>query len=251
MRPSGRALDAMRAVSFEPGFAKHAEGSCLVRFGDTHVLCTATVEDRVPPWLKNGGKGWVTAEYGMLPRSTGERSQREAARGKQSGRTQEIQRLIGRSLRAVTDLVRLGERQITIDCDVLQADGGTRTASVTGAWIALRQALQWMYEREMINNIPLKDQVTAVSCGLYRGMGVLDLDYAEDSEAETDANFVLTGKGGIVEIQATAETDPMTAEQYEGLMVLARKGCGELAVLQQKALGLAPAAAPAAAAPGA
>ncbi len=241
MRPSGRALDVMRAVSFEPGFAKHAEGSCLVRFGDTHVLCTATVEDRVPPWLKNGGKGWVTAEYGMLPRSTGERSQREAARGKQSGRTQEIQRLIGRSLRAVTDLVRLGERQITIDCDVIQADGGTRTASVTGAWIALRQALQWMYEREMINNIPLKDQVTAVSCGIYRGMSVLDLDYAEDSEAETDANFVLTGKGGIVEIQATAETDPMTPEQYDSLMVLARKGCAELTLLQQKALGLAPA----------
>ncbi len=238
MRPSGRAADVMRAVSFETGFTKHAEGSCLVRFGDTHVLCTATVEDRVPPWLKNGGKGWVTAEYGMLPRSTGERVQREAARGKQSGRTQEIQRLIGRSLRAVTDLVKLGERQITIDCDVLQADGGTRTAAITGGWVALRQALQWMYDRDMITNIPLKDQVTAISCGLYRGAAVLDLDYAEDSEAETDANFVLTGKGGIVEIQATAEQDSMSLDQFEALMGLARQGCETLAGLQQKALGL-------------
>ncbi len=238
MRPSGRAADAMRAVSFETGFAKHAEGSCLVRFGDTHVLCTATVEDRVPPWLKGGGKGWITAEYGMLPRSTNERTMREAARGKQSGRTQEIQRLIGRSLRAVTDLVRLGERQITLDCDVIQADGGTRTAAISGSWIALRQALQWMYDREMMNAIPLKDQVAAVSCGLYRGHPVLDLDYAEDSEAETDANFVLTGKGGIVEVQATAETDPMTHEQYEALMALARKGVEELTALQKQALGL-------------
>ncbi len=238
MRPSGRATDAMRAVSFEPGYAKHAEGSCLVRFGDTHVLCTASVEDRVPPWMKNSGKGWVTAEYGMLPRATHDRMIREAAKGKQSGRTQEIQRLIGRSLRAVTDLVKLGENQITIDCDVIQADGGTRTAAITGSWVAMRQALQWMYDREMLNNIPLKDQVAAISCGLFRGQAVLDLDYAEDSEAETDANFVITGQGGLVEVQATAEQDAMSGEQFDQLMVLARKGCTDLAAMQLKALGL-------------
>ncbi len=239
MRPSGRAADALRTVTFEPGYTKHAEGSCLVRFGDTHVLCNATVEDRVPPWLKGGGRGWVTAEYGMLPRSTNERTQREAARGKQTGRTQEIQRLIGRSLRAVTDLVKLGERQITVDCDVIQADGGTRTAAITGSWIALRLALQWMYDRDMLTNIPLTDQVAAVSCGLYRGHPVLDLDYAEDSEAETDANFVLTGTGGIVEIQATAETEPMTGDQFTALMGLAQTGIAELTALQKSALGLA------------
>ncbi len=238
MRPSGRAVDSLRAVSFDLKAVKHAEGSCLVRFGDTHVLCTASVGDRVPPWLKGGGKGWVTAEYGMLPRSTHTRTDREAARGKQSGRTQEIQRLIGRSLRAVTDLVKLGERQITVDCDVIQADGGTRTAAITGAWIALRQALQWMYDREMITNIPLKDQVAAISCGLYRGTPVLDLDYAEDSEAETDANFVLTGQGGLVEVQATAETDPMSPDQFSALMELAKTGCATLARMQQEVLGL-------------
>jgi len=238
MRPSNRAADALRPVSLEPGFSKNAEGSCFVRFGDTHVLCTATVEDRVPPFLKGHGKGWVTAEYGMLPRSTNERMQREAARGKQSGRTQEIQRLIGRSLRSVLDLKRLGERQITVDCDVIQADGGTRTASITGAWVALRQALQWMYDREMLTGIPLTDQVAAVSCGIYRGEPVLDLDYAEDSEADTDGNFVLTGEGKIVEIQCTAEQHPFTDAEFTTLVMLARKGIEELTAAQKAALKL-------------
>ena len=201
MRPSGRKIDQMRKVSFERSFSKHAEGSCLVRFGDTHVLCTASLEEKVPAWLRNGGKGWITAEYGMLPRATGERMRREAATGKQSGRTQEIQRLIGRSLRAVVDLPALGERQISIDCDVIQADGGTRTASITGAWIALHACLKWMEARNMVKlEKVLKDHVAAISCGIFANQPVIDLDYLEDSAAETDANFVMTGSGGLVEI---------------------------------------------------
>src|SRR5437867_297508 len=227
MRPSGRTPEAMRAVILEPGVAKYAEGSCLARFGDTHVLCMATVEERVPPFLRNTGRGWVTAEYGMLPRSTHTRTDREAARGRQSGRTQEIQRLIGRSLRAVTDLAALGEKQVIIDCDVLQADGGTRTASITGAWVALHDALAWMAARSMIKTSALRDHVAAVSCGLYGGEAILDLDYAEDSEADADANFVMTGSGGIVEVQGTAETEPFSQEQFDRLMALARQGIAE------------------------
>ncbi len=223
----------MRAVVIERGFAKHAEGSCLIRFGDTHVLCTASLEERVPPWLRGGGKGWVTAEYGMLPRSTGERMRRESSTGKQSGRTLEIQRLIGRSLRAVVDLTALGERQITVDCDVIQADGGTRTASITGGWIALKDCIDWMTARSMVSDAVLKDQVAAISCGIYEGNAVLDLDYAEDSEAETDANFVMTGKGGIVEIQGTAEGEPFTEDQFGELMTLANKGIRQLVDMQK------------------
>ncbi|MFD0916935.1 ribonuclease PH [Pseudahrensia aquimaris] len=232
MRPSKRAPDEMRAVSIERGFSKHAEGSCLIKFGDTHVLCTASLEERVPPWLRGAGKGWVTAEYGMLPRSTGSRMRREASSGKQSGRTQEIQRLIGRSLRAVVDMEALGERQISLDCDVIQADGGTRTASITGAYIALKECLDWMQARSMVGGNVLKDNVAAISCGIYEGTPVLDLDYDEDSEAETDANFVMTGSGGIVEIQGTAEADPFTEEQFSELMRLAKKGIKELVDLQ-------------------
>jgi ribonuclease PH len=232
MRPSKRAIDALRPISLERGVSRHAEGSCLVRFGETHVLCTATAGESVPPWLKGSGKGWVTAEYGMLPRATNERMRREAAVGKQSGRTQEIQRLIGRSLRAVTDLTVLGEKQIVVDCDVLQADGGTRTASITGAWIALYDAIQWMKARNMVKGNALRDRVAAVSCGLYGGVAVLDLDYAEDSEADADANFVMTGKGGIVEVQGTAETEPFSQEQFDQLMLLARQGIAELVALQ-------------------
>jgi ribonuclease PH len=232
MRPSKRAPDALRPISLERGVSRHAEGSCLVRFGETHVLCIATAGESVPPWLKGSGKGWVTAEYGMLPRATNERMRREAAVGKQSGRTQEIQRLIGRSLRAVTDLTALGEKQIVVDCDVLQADGGTRTASITGAWIALYDAIQWMKARNMIKTNALRDHVAAVSCGLYAGVPVLDLDYAEDSEADADANFVMTGKGGIVEVQGTAETEPFSQEQFDQLMLLARQGIAELVALQ-------------------
>jgi ribonuclease PH len=213
--------------------SRHAEGSCLVRFGETHVLCTATAGESVPPWLKGSGKGWVTAEYGMLPRATNQRTRREAASGKQSGRTQEIQRLIGRSLRAVTDLKGLGEKQIIVDCDVLQADGGTRTASITGAWVALHDALAWMAARNMTKDGVLRDHVAAVSCGLYGGEAVLDLDYAEDSEADADANFVMTGAGGIVEVQGTAETDPFSQEQFDALMLLARQGIAELVDLQK------------------
>lgn len=235
-RPSGRATDALREVVLEPGFAKHAEGSCLVRFGDTHVLCTATVEERVPPWLKGGGKGWVTAEYGMLPRSTHTRTDREAARGKQSGRTQEIQRLIGRSLRAVTDLAALGERQIRIDCDVLQADGGTRTAAITGSWVALHQAMATLKKFGAVKSDPLVDRVAAISCGIYKGVPVLDLDYAEDSDCDADANFVLTASGGLVEIQATAEGDPFEEAAFLELLRLARKGTDELAALQLAAV---------------
>jgi ribonuclease PH len=233
MRPSKRAPDALRPISLERGVSRHAEGSCLVRFGETQVLCTATAGESVPPWLKGSGKGWVTAEYGMLPRATSERTRREAALGKQSGRTQEIQRLIGRSLRAVTDLTALGEKQIVVDCDVLQADGGTRTASITGAWIALYDAIQWMKARNMIKTNALRDHVAAVSCGLYSGVPVLDLDYAEDSEADADANFVMTGKGGIVEVQGTAETEPFSQEQFDQLMLLARQGIAELVALQK------------------
>ncbi len=237
MRPSGRAVDQLREVTLEPGFSKYAEGSCLIRFGDTHVLCAASLDDRVPPFLRNSGQGWVTAEYGMLPRSTHSRTGREAARGKQSGRTQEIQRLIGRSLRAVTDLKAMGERQIRLDCDVLQADGGTRTASITGAWVALHIALSGMLKEGLIEKMPLTDHVAAVSCGLYQDTAVLDLDYAEDSNAQADANFVLTGNGGIVEIQGTAEEDPFSREQFNSLMALAEKGIGELTILQKQAIG--------------
>ena len=237
MRPSGRKTDQMRAVSFERGFSKHAEGSCLVKFGDSHVLCTASLEERVPPWLRNAGKGWVTAEYGMLPRATGERMRREASAGKQGGRTQEIQRLIGRSLRAVVDLEALGERQISVDCDVIQADGGTRTASITGAWIALYDCLKWMEQRSMVKaDKVLKDHVAAISCGIFAGQSVIDLDYLEDSAAETDANFVMTGKGGIVEIQGTAEGEPFSQDQFLTLLELARNGIGELVTMQKAAI---------------
>jgi len=237
MRPSKRAPDAMRIVSLEPGVAKHAEGSCLVKFGDTHVLVTASLQETAPPFLKGSGKGWVTAEYGMLPRATHERMRREAAQGKQSGRTLEIQRLIGRSLRAVVDLAALGERQIVLDCDVIQADGGTRTASVTGGFVALHQCIGFMKKTGMISKPAIKDHVAAISCGIWQGTPVLDLDYAEDSTAETDANFVLTGTGGLVEIQGTAEGAPFTDEQLGALLKLARKGIGELVELQKKVLG--------------
>src|ERR1700733_5476675 len=236
MRHSNRSPDALRAVSLTPGFARHAEGSCLVKFGDTHVLVTASLEEKAPPFLKGTGKGWVTAEYGMLPRSTHDRMRREAASGKQSGRTQEIQRLIGRSMRAICDLSLLGERQITIDCDVLQADGGTRTASITGGYVALAQCVKFMEKTGLVKNPILKDQVAAISCGIVKGEAVLDLDYDEDSTAETDANFVLTGGGGLVEIQATAEGAPFTEEQLTQLLRLARKGIGELVELQKQAL---------------
>jgi ribonuclease PH len=238
MRPSGRAPEAMRAVSLEPGAAKYAEGSCLARFGDTHVLCAATVEERVPPFLRNTGRGWVTAEYGMLPRSTHTRTDREASRGRQSGRTQEIQRLIGRSLRAVTDLTAMGERQVRIDCDVLQADGGTRTAAITGSYVALHQALGKLVTAGLLPKLPLQDSVAAISCGVFEGTAVLDLDYAEDSNAMTDANFVLTGNGGIVEIQATAEAAPFDEAIFAKMLVLARQGVGELTTRQRAALGL-------------
>ena len=238
MRPSGRAPDQLRPVSLEPGFSRHAEGSCLVKFGDTHVLCTASVDEKVPPWMRNSGKGWVTAEYGMLPRSTHTRTDREAARGKQSGRTQEIQRLIGRSLRAVVNLQAMGERQINIDCDVLQADGGTRTASITGAWVALHFAYERLIKDGKLAANPLSGTVAAVSCGLWQGTPVLDLDYPEDSKADADANFVLTGTGGIVEIQGTAEQDPFSEAQFLDLLKLAKKGIGELTKLQRAAVGL-------------
>jgi ribonuclease PH len=237
MRESGRPNDAMRTVSLETGVAKHAEGSCLVKFGHTHVLVTASLEETAPPFLRGSGKGWVTAEYGMLPRSTHERMRREAAQGKQSGRTQEIQRLVGRSLRAVTDLSALGERQIVLDCDVLQADGGTRTASITGGYVALAQCIKFMTKTGMVTKPALKDQVAAVSCGIVKGRPLLDLDYSEDSTAETDANFVLTGAGGLVEIQGTAEGAPFSEEELGHLLRLARKGIGELVAAQKNALG--------------
>jgi len=236
MRPSNRAPDQMRAVSLTPGFSRHAEGSCLVKFGDTHVLVTASLEEKAPPFLKGTGKGWVTAEYGMLPRSTHDRMRREAAAGKQSGRTQEIQRLVGRSLRAVCDLQALGERQITLDCDVLQADGGTRTAAITGGYVALAQCIAFMSKTGLVTKPILKDHVAAVSCGISKGVPVLDLDYDEDSVAETDANFVILGGGGLVEIQGTAEGAPFSEEEFLALLKLARKGTGELVALQKAAL---------------
>ena len=236
MRPSKRAADEMRRITLEAGVARHAEGSCLARFGHTHVLVTASLQEQVPSFLKGSGKGWVTAEYGMLPRSTHERMRREAAQGRQSGRTLEIQRLVGRSLRAVTDLTALAERQIVIDCDVLQADGGTRTASVTGGFVALSQCIRFMTQTGMLTRPALKDQVAAVSCGVWQGMPVLDLDYDEDSTAETDANFVITGSGGLVEVQATAEGVPFSQEALDELLRLARKGVAELMELQKRAL---------------
>jgi ribonuclease PH len=237
MRPSRRQVDELRAVSLERSVVKYAEGSCFVKFGDTHVLVTASLEERLPPWLKGQGRGWVTAEYGMLPRATSERTRREASAGKQGGRTVEIQRLIGRSLRSVTDLQALGERQITIDCDVIQADGGTRTASITGAWVALSDCLTWMKARDMLRADVLRDHIAAVSCGVYNSTAVLDLDYAEDSEADTDANFVMTGSGNIVEIQATAEKTPFSEDQFQVLLALARKGIEKLVSLQKMAVG--------------
>jgi ribonuclease PH len=237
MRPSGRASDQMRAVILEPDAARHAEGSCLVCFGDTRVLCTATVEERVPPFLRNTGKGWVTAEYGMLPRSTNTRMAREATRGRQSGRTHEIQRLIGRSLRAVTRLDGLGERQIVIDCDVLEADGGTRTASITGAYVALHRSLARLVETGALPALPLREPVAAVSCGIVGGVPVLDLDYAEDSTAEADGNFVQTGSGGIVEVQITAETQPISSVQFDAMRALAAYGISALIGRQREVLG--------------
>jgi ribonuclease PH len=237
MRPSGRSPDQLRPITLDPGFSRYAEGSCLVKFGETHVLCTASVDEKVPPFLRNSGRGWVTAEYGMLPRSTHTRTDREAARGKQSGRTQEIQRLIGRALRAVVDLPAMGERQINIDCDVLQADGGTRTASITGAWVALHFAFERLIRDGKLATNPITGQVAAVSCGLFEGTAVLDLDYPEDSTAQADANFVLTGDGGIVEVQGTAEEKPFSEPQFMELLNLAKKGVGELAHLQRLAIG--------------
>jgi ribonuclease PH len=237
MRPSKRAADQLRTVTLVPGVAKHAEGSCLVKFGDTHVLTTASLEETAPPFLRGSGRGWVTAEYGMLPRSTHERMRREAAQGKQSGRTQEIQRLVGRSLRAIVDLSALGERQIVIDCDVLQADGGTRTASITGGFVALHQCIAFMKKTGMVTKPAIKDHVAAISCGIWKQTPVLDLDYAEDSSAETDANFVMTGAGGLVEIQGTAEGAPFSDEEFGELLKLARKGINELVRLQKDAIG--------------
>ncbi len=237
MRPSGRAVDQMRDISVETGFTKHAEGSVLIKCGETHVLCTASLEDRVPPFLRNSGLGWVTAEYGMLPRATTSRNRREASSGKQSGRTQEIQRLIGRSLRACVDRVALGERQITVDCDVLQADGGTRCASITGGWIALRMAVQKLLDAGVIKTNPITGNVAAVSCGIYGGQPVLDLDYAEDSEAGTDANFVMMGSGGLIEVQGSAEGATFSRNELNTLLDLAEKGAAELVAAQNAAIG--------------
>jgi len=233
MRPSKRLPDELRRVSFDRAVSMHAEGSCLIKFGNTHVLCMASLEERVPPWLKGQGRGWVTAEYSMLPRATSERTRREVTTGHPSGRTQEIQRLIGRALRAVVDLKALGERQITVDCDVIQADGGTRTAAITGAWVALHDCLQWMQQRDMVKDGVIRDQVAAISCGIYKGQPVLDLDYNEDSNADADANFVMTGAGGLVEVQATAETVAFREEAFAELQALAKKGIGELLALQK------------------
>jgi ribonuclease PH len=238
MRPSGRAPDQLRDVSLEMGVSRYAEGSCLAKFGQTHVLCAATFEPTVPPWLKGQGKGWVTAEYGMLPRSTHTRSRREAASGKQSGRTQEIQRLIGRSLRAVIDLKALGERQIVLDCDVIQADGGTRTAAITGAWAALYVCCKYLVEEKVIPKNPILSRVAAISCGVYEGAPVLDLDYPEDSAAEVDSNFVIAEDGRLVEIQATGEGRAFAQEEFDALLTLARAGCGRLFEAQAKAVGL-------------
>ena len=237
MRPSGRTPDQMRIITIEPRFTKHAEGSCLISFGETRVLVTASIEERVPPFLRGKGEGWVTAEYGMLPRATNSRNSREAAKGKQSGRTQEIQRLIGRSLRAVVDMKLLGERQITLDCDVLQADGGTRTASISGAWVALRIAVDTLLEKKLLTVDPIKQQVAAISCGIYQGTPVLDLDYIEDSNAGADANFVLTQDGNIAEAQATAEGETYDEEALLRLLRLARIGCTEIFAAQRTATG--------------
>ena len=237
MRPSGRAPDQMRAISIEPGFSAHAEGSCLIAFGQTRVLVTASVEERLPPWLRGKGQGWVTAEYGMLPRATHTRGNREAAKGKQSGRTQEIQRLIGRSLRAVVDLAALGERQITLDCDVIQADGGTRTAAISGGWVALRLAVDKLMAEGKLDADPITAQVAAISCGIHEGTPVLDLDYIEDSNAHADANFVLIGDGKIAEVQATAEGATYDEEALLRLLRLARIGCGEIFAAQARATG--------------
>ncbi|AWN39437.1 ribonuclease PH [Methylobacterium durans] len=236
MRPSKRAADELRKVTLERAVARYAEGSCLVSFGETKVLCTASLEERGPPWLRGSGKGWVTAEYAMLPRATHERTRREVNSGKPSGRTQEIQRLIGRSLRAVTNLPAIGERQITIDCDVIQADGGTRTAAITGAWVALNDCFAWMQKRSIISVNPLRDHVAAVSCGIHQGVPVLDLEYAEDSTAETDANFVITGSGGLVEVQGTAEGKPFSEAEFLELLRLAKTGVGSLVALQKQVL---------------
>ncbi|WP_186417612.1 ribonuclease PH [Bosea sp. CS1GBMeth4] len=237
MRPSKRAADEMRKVTLERGVVRYAEGSCMVTFGETRVLCAATVEEKGPPWLRGTGKGWVTAEYSMLPRATHERTRREVTSGKPSGRTQEIQRLVGRSLRAVVDLTAIGERQIVVDCDVLQADGGTRTASITGAWVALHDALKWMEGRGLLKGAnPLKDHVAAVSCGIVAGNPVIDLDYVEDSGAQTDANFVITGAGGLVEVQGTAEGAPFSEEELMALLRLAKGGVGKLVALQKAAV---------------
>ncbi|MBP4051125.1 ribonuclease PH [Chromobacterium violaceum] len=238
MRPSQRSADAMRVVRLTRSYTKHAEGSVLVEFGDTKVICTASVEETVPSFLKGKGQGWVTAEYGMLPRSTGSRMRRESAAGKQSGRTQEIQRLIGRSLRAVTDLAKLGERQIVIDCDVIQADGGTRTASITGAYVALADAIRGLIDAGKLSATPLRDQVAAVSVGVYKGQPVLDLDYLEDSDCETDMNVVMTGSGRFVEVQGTAEGEPFSEEEMAAMLALARKGIAELLAHQRQALGV-------------
>ncbi len=237
MRPSGRNVDQLRQVSIETDVAKHAEGSCLINCGETRVLCTASIEQRVPPFMRNSGLGWVTAEYGMLPRATTTRNRREAAAGKQSGRTQEIQRLIGRSLRAGVDRVALGERQITVDCDVLQADGGTRCASITGGWVALRLAVDKLLNSGGISSNPLTDYVAAVSCGIYGGQPVLDLDYAEDSEAGTDANFIMTGSSGLIEIQGSAEGATFSRAEFDRLMDLAEAGVSELVAAQKAAVG--------------
>ena len=238
MRPSGRSYDQMRQVTIAPNVNKHAEGSCLIKFGDTHVICTASVEERLPPWLRDAGHGWVTAEYGMLPRSTNTRSNREAARGGQGGRTQEIQRLIGRSLRAITDLSDLREVQIRLDCDVIQADGGTRTASITGGFVALHLACQSLVKLGMLEKIPLRDHIAAVSCGIYKNIAILDLDYPEDSNAQADSNFVLTEKHNIVEIQGTAEERPFLESSFDDMLKLAKKGVSELISIQKSALGL-------------
>ena len=237
MRPSERTPDQLRLVTLETGVNRYAEGSCLATFGHTKVLITASVEDRVPGFMRGRGQGWVTAEYGMLPRATHTRGRREASEGKQSGRTQEIQRLIGRSLRAVVDPAALGERQISLDCDVIQADGGTRTAAITGAWVALRMATKYLMEEGLITTDPILDQVAAISCGIFKGAPVLDLEYEEDSNAEADANFVLTGKGSIVEVQATGEKRGFSQDEFDGLFSLARKGIGELCILQRQATG--------------
>lgn len=239
MRPSERTPDQLRTVTLETGITRYAEGSCMVSFGHTKVLVTASVDEKVPGWMRNSGKGWVTAEYGMLPRATHTRGRREAAAGKQSGRTQEIQRLIGRSLRAIVDLEALGERQILIDCDVIQADGGTRTASITGAWVALAIAVKGLMDKGVITKNPIMDQVAAVSCGIFNNVAVLDLDYDEDSNAEADSNYVLTGDGNIVEIQATGEKRGFSRAEFDQLFALAETGCSELFALQKAAVGAA------------